>query len=131
MNRNIMLDPTHLYPQSFHPMATDLSRDFTGNAKHFTRTQRPPKYYFIDFGISRRYDPSETNPREIPIWGGDKSVPEFQNSNEPRDPFATDVFYIGNAIRMNFLLVSSFLTVCNRVFNHCFEIHRKNGALSS
>jgi len=104
MNKNIMLDPTSLYPESFHPMESNLNKDCSGHAKHFTRTQRPPKYYFIDFGISRRYDPSNTEPREVPIWGGDKEVPEFQNSNEPRDPFATDVFYVGNAIKMDFLL---------------------------
>ena len=112
-----MLDPTHLYPQSFHPVATDLSKDCTSKAKHFTRTQRPPKYYFIDFGISRRYDPSDANPREIPIWGGDKLVPEFQNSNEPRDPFPTDVFYIGNAIRMDFLLVG--ISLCHLSSRFC------------
>ena len=109
MNSNIMLDPTLLYPESFHPVATDLNKTCSGGAKHFTRTQRPLKYYFIDFGLSRRYDPSDTNPKEIPIWGGDKEVPEFQNSNEPRDPFATDVFYIGNAIKMDFILVSHLL----------------------
>ncbi|KAF8421143.1 kinase-like domain-containing protein [Boletus edulis BED1] len=104
MNKNIMLDPTHLYPESYHPVATHLNKDCAGHAKHVTRTQQPPKYYFIDFGISRRYDPSDSSPKEIPIWGGDKEVPEFQNSNEPRDPFATDVFYIGNAIKMDFIL---------------------------
>ena len=86
-------------------------------AKHFTRTQRPPKYYFIDFGISRRYHPSDANPREIPIWGGDKLVPEFQNSNEPRDPFPTDVFYIGNTIRMGFLLVG--ISLCHLSSRFC------------
>ena len=101
-----MLDPINLYPESFHPVETMLRMDCSGRAKHFTRTQRPPKYYFIDFGLSRRYDPLDTNPREVPIWGGDKDVPEFQNSNEPRDPFATDVFYIGNAIRKDFIMVS-------------------------
>lgn len=101
-----MLDPIKLYPQSFHAMETTLNRNLSSHARHFTRTQRPPKYYFIDFGLSRRYDPSDTNPREVPIWGGDKDVPEFQNSNEPCDPFATDVFYIGNAIRKDFILVS-------------------------
>ncbi|KAF8120722.1 kinase-like domain-containing protein [Boletus edulis] len=104
MNRNIMLDPTYLYPESFHPVATTLNKNCNGDAKHFTRTQRPSKYYFIDFGISRRYDPSDTNPKEVPIWGGDKDVPEFQNSDEPCDPFATDVFYIGNAIKKDFIL---------------------------
>lgn len=101
-----MLDPIDLYPESFHPVQTMLNKDCSGYAKHFTRTRRPPKYYFIDFGLSRRYDPLDTNPREVPIWGGDKEVPEFQNSNEPCNPFATDVFYIGNAIRKDFILVS-------------------------
>ena len=111
MNRNIMLDPTLLYPESFHPVATNLNKTCSGDAKHFTRTQRPLKYYFIDFGLSRRYDPSDTNPKEIPIWGGDKGVPEFQNSDEPRDPFPTDVFYIGNAIKTDFILVSYCFTI--------------------
>ncbi|KAG9318988.1 kinase-like domain-containing protein [Chiua virens] len=104
MHRNIMLDPANLYPELFHPMEALLRMDYRGHAKHLTRTQRPPKYYLIDFGISRRHDPLDTNPREIPIWGGDKDVPEFQSSNEPRNPFPTDVFYIGNAIRRDFLL---------------------------
>ncbi|KIJ60042.1 hypothetical protein HYDPIDRAFT_139776 [Hydnomerulius pinastri MD-312] len=104
MSGNIMLDPSKLYPDSFHPMETSLKRDYSGFAKHFTRTQRPPKYYFIDFGLSRRYGPSETNPLEEPIWGGDKEVPEFQNNSKtPCNPFPTDVFYIGNAIKKDFV----------------------------
>ncbi|KAH0828802.1 hypothetical protein J3R83DRAFT_3250 [Lanmaoa asiatica] len=87
-------------------MENSLKRDYSGSAKHYTRTQRPPKYYFIDFGLSRRYDLTDADPREEPIWGGDKEVPEFQNSNEPCNPFPTDVFYIGNAIRKDFIEVS-------------------------
>ncbi|KAG6375804.1 kinase-like domain-containing protein [Boletus reticuloceps] len=104
MHRNLMLDPTRLYPKLFHPVERNMNEDCKGIAKHFTRTQRPPKYYFIDFGISRQYDPAITDPMEIPIWGGDKEVPEFQNSHGPCDPFPTDVFYIGNAIRKDFIL---------------------------
>ncbi|KIK71987.1 hypothetical protein PAXRUDRAFT_181501, partial [Paxillus rubicundulus Ve08.2h10] len=103
MSRNLMFDPSDLYPDSFHPMETSLRRDYSGPAKHLTRTQRPPKYYFIDFGLSRRYDPSDTDPREEPIWGGDKEVPEFQHSNDPCNPFPTDIFYIGNAIKKDFI----------------------------
>jgi hypothetical protein len=83
MNRNIVIDPREIYPESFHPMKTMFKRDFNGFARHFTRTQRPPKYYLIDFGLSRKYDPSETNPREIPILGGDKEVPEFKTQTSP------------------------------------------------
>ncbi|KIK80845.1 hypothetical protein PAXRUDRAFT_157549 [Paxillus rubicundulus Ve08.2h10] len=103
MSENIMLDPSELYPDSFHPMETHFDKNYLGYARHFTRTQRPHKYYLIDFGISRRYDPSDTAPREVPIWGGDREVPEFQNSNEPCNPFPTDVFYIGNVIRQDFI----------------------------
>jgi hypothetical protein len=83
MNRNIVINPHKIYPESFHPMKTMFKRDFNGFARHFTRTQRPPKYYFIDCGLSRKYDPSETNPREIPILGGDKEIPEFKTQTSP------------------------------------------------
>ncbi|KAH7889055.1 hypothetical protein F5I97DRAFT_1935427 [Phlebopus sp. FC_14] len=106
MSLNIMMDARHLYIDAFHPVYPIMKRNFSGFARYKTRTQRPPKYFFIDFGISRRYDASVKHPLEDPIWGGDKTVPEFQNSNEPRDPFPTDVYYIGNVIREDFLLTS-------------------------
>lgn len=106
-----MLDPSSMYPESFHMMRTHLKRDFSGQAPYFTRTKQPPKYHFIDFGISRMYDPSDPNPQEPPIWGGDKEVPEFQNSNQPRNPFPTDVFYIGNAIMKDFIQASHVCTI--------------------
>ena len=102
MSLNIMMD-SGLFIDAFHPVDPLMKRDFSGYARYKTRTERPVKYYFIDFGLSRRYDDSIAHPLEAPIWGGDKEVPEFQNSNEPRDPFATDVFYIGNAIRQDFV----------------------------
>ncbi|CCM03897.1 uncharacterized protein FIBRA_06048 [Fibroporia radiculosa] len=103
MNLNIMMDPRPLFPEMYHPRLIDWSRDLTHPAKHHTRTARPTKYYFIDFGLSRRYDPASGPPREVPIHGGDRSVPEFRNSNEPVDPFPTDVYYVGNLIREDFL----------------------------
>ncbi|KIK41252.1 hypothetical protein CY34DRAFT_806284 [Suillus luteus UH-Slu-Lm8-n1] len=101
---NIMMDAKDLYVEPYHPVKPHMKRDFSGLASHYTRTQRPPKYYIIDFGLSRRYDASEENPREYPIFGGDKTVPEFQNdSNVPLNPFPTDVYYLGNVIREQFL----------------------------
>lgn len=105
MNLNIMVDPRPLYPKMYHPHFPRRTRDMRGTAKHHTRTWRPTRYYFIDFGISRRYDPEDRSPREDPIWGGDKTVPEFQDSDDPRDPFATDIYYLGNLIREDFLQV--------------------------
>ncbi|OAX33044.1 hypothetical protein K503DRAFT_869802 [Rhizopogon vinicolor AM-OR11-026] len=101
---NIMMDAKDLYVEPYHPVKPGMKRDFSGHAKHYTRTQRPPKYYFIDFGLSRRYSADEDNPLEYPIFGGDKSVPEFQNNADvPLNPFPTDVYYLGNVIREEFL----------------------------
>jgi len=97
-----MMD-TSVYVDAFHPATPLMKRDFSGYARFRTRTQRPPRYFLIDFGLSRHYDHSIAKPMEVPIWGADKEVPEFQNSNDPCDPFATDVFYIGNAIKKDFV----------------------------
>ncbi|KAJ8588515.1 hypothetical protein M405DRAFT_882102 [Rhizopogon salebrosus TDB-379] len=104
MSRNIMMDAKSLYVEPYHPVEPRMKRDFSGHAGHYTRTQRPPKYYFIDFGLSRQYDAHENNPLEYPIFGGDKSVPEFQSRVDvPLNPFPTDVYYLGNVIRQEFL----------------------------
>ncbi|CAL1706314.1 unnamed protein product [Somion occarium] len=102
MNLNIMMDPKPIFPKLYHPAANRRTKDFSGRAKYYTRTVRPVKYYFIDFGISRQYSPDDVHPLEDPILGGDKTVPEFQNSNAPCDPFATNIYYLGNLIREDF-----------------------------
>lgn len=96
MDGSILLDP-------WHPCSPSRRRDWkSGFVRYTTRTKRPPKYYFINFGISRRYDPKHGPPLEDPIWSGDKTVPEFQISNDASDPFPTDVYYLGNLIRQEF-----------------------------
>ncbi|GBE80577.1 predicted protein [Sparassis crispa] len=103
MNLNVMMDPKPLYPKMFHPLIQFVAQNYKGTAKHYTRTGCPTKYYFIDFGLSRRFHPDGGPPREYPIFGGDKTVPEFRNSDEPCDPFPTDIYYLGNLIREDFL----------------------------
>jgi hypothetical protein len=102
MNLNIMMDPKPLFVDSFHPFRAHRTRDLKSTPRHHSRTQRPTKYFFIDFGLSRRYDPSVRNPLEPIIMGGDDTVPEFK-SHEPQNPFSTDVYYIGHAIQETFL----------------------------
>ncbi|KIK41256.1 hypothetical protein CY34DRAFT_13149 [Suillus luteus UH-Slu-Lm8-n1] len=101
---NIMTDAKDIYVEPYHPAKPHMKRDFSGNASHRTRTQRPPKYYIIDFGLSRQYDANDENPLEYPVLGGDKTVPEFQNDMDVAlNPFPTDVYYLGNTIREQFL----------------------------
>ncbi|KIM75909.1 hypothetical protein PILCRDRAFT_45466, partial [Piloderma croceum F 1598] len=102
--RNIMMDGKDLFPDGYHPISNNRKRDYSGKAKRFTRTQRPPKYHLIDFGLSRRYKPEDGAPLELPILGCDKSVPEYQTSPRPPcNPFPADVYYVGNMIREDFM----------------------------
>ena len=96
-----------MYPNSFHPVDMKRNRNWKGNAKHYTRTRRPPRYYFIDYGLSHRYNPEDGPALELPMRGGDKSAPEHADSNynTPCDPFATDIYYLGNLIRERFIKV--------------------------
>ncbi len=104
-----MLDPSNMYPKSFHPAEISRSKDFRRKAKWYTRTRRPTKYVLIDFGLSRRYDPTNGPPLDKPYRGGDKSAPEHQDRVTPCNPFPTDVYYFGNLIWERYMQVRVFL----------------------
>ncbi|KAJ7129849.1 kinase-like domain-containing protein, partial [Mycena crocata] len=98
---NIMMDGC-MFPDGFHGGDHSKTLDFSKRARHFPRTQHPPKYYFIDFGISRMYATRNPPPLEVPILGGDKSAPECI-IGAPCDPFPTDIYYLGNLIHEEFI----------------------------
>ncbi|VDC07537.1 unnamed protein product [Peniophora sp. CBMAI 1063] len=108
---NIMMDASPLYIRPFHPSNPAKRRDWKGPVKaisrteYYNRTRKHVKYYFIDFGISKRYPAGSTASRELPIIPADKSVPEHQGAlyHTPSNPFATDVYLLGNAIRERFM----------------------------
>jgi len=110
-----------MYPDGWHPCETDYMRDnVCVRARHFSRTERPPKYYFIDFGISRRYDPEDKAPLEPPIRGGDKTVPEFMEDIDiPRNPFQTDIYYVGNLIVSGVMKVSKNISPLHEIAHVC------------
>lgn len=114
MSLNVMMDGS-MFPEGWHPCDTEMSRDYRGQAKRYSRTERPPRYYLVDFGISCRYDPANGPPLEDTIvHGGDRTVPEFQGGlDKPYDPFATDVYFIGNLLRQE------FVQVCNIIIRFC------------
>ncbi|KAJ7162129.1 hypothetical protein C8R46DRAFT_1000083 [Mycena filopes] len=111
---NIMMDGQHLFPDGFHPQnpSYPLGPRTFRKARHYSRTQRPVKYFFIDFGISTKFEPGEDT-WVHPIGGGDDTVPEFParaalrveatTSFEKLDAFPTDIYYLGNLIRLEFL----------------------------
>lgn len=84
-----------------------MNIDLKGLAKaRYTRTERPTRYYIIDFGLSADYDPDKGETTDTPLIGGDKTVPEYQNNDDqPHEVYPTDVYYIGNMVRESFLQV--------------------------
>ncbi|THH31343.1 hypothetical protein EUX98_g2857 [Antrodiella citrinella] len=100
----LMMEPAPLFPDMFHPLATDRSRDLKHRARRTTRTRKPTRYYFTDFGNSEKYK-TDTERTASPLLGLSKELqpPEFKQSNEPRDPFPTDVYYLGLMLRRELL----------------------------
>ena len=102
-----MLDPSGMYPNSFHPEDPSKSKDFRRKVKGYSRTRRPTRYLLIDLGLSRLYSPASGPPLDRPLRGGDKSAPEHQDGKTLCNPFPTDVYYLGNLVREEFMEVSS------------------------
>ncbi|KAJ7452116.1 hypothetical protein B0H11DRAFT_2074354 [Mycena galericulata] len=98
---SFMVESTPLFRDMPHPWRARKRRDFSGPPRaHKTRTQLPVKYFIIDYNLSVRY--TEPGPHLEPGgWGGDKTVPEFW-TEELCDPFAVDVYCLGNALRRYF-----------------------------
>ena len=103
-----MLDPTNMYPNSFHPVDIRRSKDFSHKIKGYSRTRRPTRYLLIDLGLSRRYNPADGPPLEKPLHGGDRTAPEHQDGKTPCNPFPTDVYYLGNLVRRYYIQVRVF-----------------------
>ncbi|KAG7451831.1 uncharacterized protein BT62DRAFT_999533 [Guyanagaster necrorhizus] len=63
---------------------------------HTTRTLCWPRYYIIDFGYSRRYDPNEL-PSDVILAASDRSAPELNRLHaDPSarlNPFSFDEFH--------------------------------------
>ncbi|KAI0298946.1 hypothetical protein BC826DRAFT_906857 [Russula brevipes] len=97
---NIMFDAPRMYPNGFHPVKIDRNRNSQRTAETYTRTQRPPIYYFIDFGLSRQY--ASRDALDEPVRGGGNSAPEHRSQTHC-NPFQTDIYYIGNLVRQEFV----------------------------
>ncbi|KAH9035124.1 hypothetical protein EDB83DRAFT_2649323, partial [Lactarius deliciosus] len=97
---NIMLDPSGMYPNGFHPTQINRRSDFKGRVKGHTRTTRPPRYYLIGFGLSQEY--ASRDAFDAPLRGGDRSAPEHRDGGRC-NPFQTDIYYLGNLVREGFI----------------------------
>ena len=97
-----MYDASRMYPNGFHPVKLNRNKNFKGTAKAYTRTQRSPVYYLTDCSLSRQYTSRDAT--DDPWRRGDRSAPEHR-SKMRSDPFQTDIYYIGNLVRNEFIEV--------------------------
>jgi serine/threonine protein kinase len=117
---NWMMDASAMYPEGFHPYMQHNAKDARGYqpAKALTRSQAPPKYYLIDFGISTQFKDNESR---TPVVGmpGRSRAPELSDT-ELYDPFAVDIFAYGEALLheiQTFLGLDSFLPLAQKMMN--------------
>ncbi|KLO04255.1 kinase-like protein, partial [Schizopora paradoxa] len=100
---NILMDAPSMFPRGFHPCS--VARDRSGNDEVVTipryKAAGPVRYYFIDFGISRRYSENEIHA----VVGDDEIDREIPETSDivAFDPFPADIFIFGNTIRRKFL----------------------------
>ncbi|KAJ7646833.1 hypothetical protein FB45DRAFT_1099009 [Roridomyces roridus] len=99
---NILMDASPLLVDQVHPWRPSRTRDLARAARFRNRLEHPVKYYLIDFDLSGVHDPSTGLPLMVPGYGGTRGVPESQNKDEDCDPFAVDVFCLGNLVRRYF-----------------------------
>ncbi|KNZ77211.1 hypothetical protein J132_06206 [Termitomyces sp. J132] len=102
---NIMADTACLFDSPPHPWKRRMKRDFSGRVSNPTsRTLKPVKYFLLDFGLSQAYRSEDAPFLRKPPWGGDRTVPEHLAPDaSPCDPFAVDVYCLGNYLRQSFL----------------------------
>ena len=109
LEKNIMLDPSAMYPKGFHPVRINRGRDFKGSPPRYNRTQRPPRYYLIYSSLTRQYN--TRNALDEPLPGGDRSAPEHWRLGRC-NPFRTDIYYLGDLVREHFMEVNLLGLVC-------------------
>ncbi|KAF9226739.1 hypothetical protein BS17DRAFT_776054 [Gyrodon lividus] len=91
---NILMDGSTLYRDGFHPMEPHRTRDGRESVKLSShRSQSELKYYFIDFGLSTKFDPGR--PHLVTGTLGRVPLPE-RSDIIPYDPFKADVYILGS-----------------------------------
>ncbi|KAH6884706.1 hypothetical protein BKA70DRAFT_137394 [Coprinopsis sp. MPI-PUGE-AT-0042] len=101
---NILMDSKALGIVDFNFNRPRMHRDGLNPIKpKYRRTQKWPRYHIIDFGFSSQYAPEEMPPSEAPLPASDRSLPELDAPDSRFNPFPSDVYYIGNWIRIDLI----------------------------
>ncbi|KAF8596711.1 kinase-like protein [Ceratobasidium sp. AG-I] len=99
---NIMMDGRSLYDESFHPVHQTHSIDGKRLVfPKYLRSQKPVRYYYIDFGYATWFRDSNA-PRTVIGSRARERAPE-QKEGKPYDPFKADVYQLGAVIRRDLI----------------------------
>ncbi|QRV72160.1 kinase domain protein [Ceratobasidium sp. AG-Ba] len=101
---NIMMDKRPLYEESFHPFHQHRTLDGKRRIlpKH-VRSQRPVRYYYIDFGYAKWFKDISTSRTVSGVYGKERA-PE-QLAGAPHDPFKVDIYQLGAIVRRDLIPV--------------------------
>lgn len=88
------MDGRALFPAGHHPVRINNTIDAMHKATPLTRSERPVRYYYIDFGLSVKF-PEGASHLVVGDVGRDDEVPEL-SSDVPYDAFKVDVYALGN-----------------------------------
>ena len=100
-----MMDARPLYPEGYHPVRQNYTPDGMYTISPLSRTDRPVRYYYIDFGLSERFAPGAPS-LVIGDVGRDDEVPEL-SSTVPYDGYKADIHALGNLFHKELELVCS------------------------
>ena len=100
-----MFDASPMYPEGYHPSSQNRTPSVLREAKNFRRSDVPAvKYYFTDFGISTRFEDNGSPKLVVGNIAQDPEIPEL-SLNKTYDPFAVDIFTLGNVFRHQLMKV--------------------------
>jgi serine/threonine protein kinase len=99
-----MMNGRLLYDEPFHPFYQDFSLDRKRQIQaKYLRSQRPIRYYFIDFGYAKWFhDPNQ--PRSLCGSRARERTPE-QLGGHSYDPFKADIYQLGAVLRRDLIPV--------------------------
>ena len=118
-----MMDADVLYPRGFHPVRHGRDRGGSERIVPLSRAHAPVRYYLADFGLS-----SQSRAWVTGLDGRDQQVPELSDE-VPYDPYKTDIFILGNMLRMNFYNVCDTSGVPAPLLTELVQVYSNVGFL--
>lgn len=107
-----MMGSRDMWPEPYHIMVPYRNQAFTTHVKKpSTRTVRPPKYYIIDYGLSRQYSLNDYHPTETTPIRRFRITLKFQNDFVPYDTLAVNIYCSGDIIQESTLEVSHIFSL--------------------